>query len=168
MIFFPEKKYPVDASLKVRYTETLKEIGANAIKNENQKGWIENSPNIEFAAWDWKDKNHRTIYLLNIDWWSDTIVHRASLALGNQRFQVDVRRNCLETITVSNGVAIMPASMTTDIFEMEIIGNRCTFTIQTTGKDQLKIFCENQSEIKTFEIKKPGIHTIEMVMPKKN
>ena len=161
VIFFPEKKYPVDASLKDHYTKALKEIGANAIANENQKGWIENSPNIEFAPWDWKDKNHRTIYLLNIDWWSDTIVHRATLALGNQRFQVDVRRNFLETITVSNGVAVMPGSMTTDILGMEIKGNRCTFTIQTTGKDQLKIFCENQSGIKTIEIENPGIHAIE-------
>lgn len=145
-----------------------KEIGANSIVNENQKGWIDNSPNIEFAVWDWKNKNHRTIYLLNIDWWSDTIVHRATLALGNQRFQVDVRRNYLETITVSNGVAVMPGSMATDILGMEIKENRCTFTIQTTGKEQLKIFCENQSEIKTIEIEKPGIHAIEVVLSEKN
>ena len=46
VIFFPEKKYPVDASIKDRYTEALKEIAANAIANENKKGWIENSPDI--------------------------------------------------------------------------------------------------------------------------
>lgn len=167
VIFFPEKKYPVDASIKDRYTESLKELGANAIANELQKGWIENSPNIEFAVWDWNDLNHRTIYLLNIDWWSDTIVHPATLALGNHRFKVDVRRNYLETIIVSNGIAVMPESMTTDILGMEIKGNRCTFTIQTTGKDKLKIFWENQYEIKTIKIEKPGIHAIEVVVSEK-
>ena len=164
VIVFPEKKYPVDASMKGQYVEALKEIGSKAIEDENRNGWIENSPNIEFAPWDWKDKNHRTIYLLNIDWWSDTIVHKATLSLGKQRFQVDVRRNYLETITISNGVAVIPASMTTDIMGIEKKGNKCTFTIQTTGKEQLKIFFENQSGIKTIKIDEPGIHVIEVVI----
>lgn len=164
VIFYPENKYPIDASLKESYTKMLMEIGANAVADETRKGWIENSPNIEFAPWDWKDGNHRTIYLLNIDWWSDSTIHQAALSLGKQRFQIDVRRNYLETITVSKGVAIMPDNMTTDILGMEINGNRCTFTIQTTGKDQLKIFSEFQSGIKTVEIEAPGIHKIDIVL----
>jgi hypothetical protein len=161
VIFFPEKKYPVEA-LKDQYIEALKKIGSDAIADENNKGWIENSPYIEFAPWDWKDKNHRTIYLLNIDWWSDTVAHRANLSLGKQLFQVDVRRNYLETITISNGVAVMPGSMTTDIMGMEIKGNKCILTIQTTGKDRLRVFIENQPGIKTIRIEKPGIHEIEV------
>ncbi len=161
VIFFPEKKYPADVSVKESYKKVLKEIGKMAIADENHKGWIEDSPNIEFAPWDWKDKNHRTIYLLNIDWWSDTIVHKAILALGNRRFHIDVRRNFLETITVSEGVAVMPCSMTTDILGMEIKGKVCMVTFQSTGKDQLKIYNENNAEIKTIEIKKPGIQSIE-------
>jgi len=167
VIFFPEKKYPVDVSIKDRYSEALKEIGTTAIANEYRKGWIENSPDIEFAAWDLKDNNYRTIYLLNIDWWSDTLSHQATLALGNQKFKIDVRRNWLETITISNGVAVMPASMTTDILGMEIKENKCKLTIQTTGKDQLKIFREDQPEINTIEITKPGIQSIEVGLSKK-
>jgi hypothetical protein len=79
-------------------------------------------------------------------------------------FQVDVRRNYLETITISNGVAVMPVSMSTDILEMEIEGNRCIMNIQTTGKDQLKIFSENKSDIQTIDIEKPGIHVVEVVI----
>jgi hypothetical protein len=161
VIFFPEKKYPV-AALKDQYIEALKKIGSDAVADEKKKGWIENSKDIEFASWDWNDKNHRTIYLLNIDWWSDTVVHSATLALGKQQFQIDVRRNYLETITVSDGIAVMPGSMTTDILGMETKGNRCTFTIQTTGKDQLRIFCEKQPAIKVIKIDKPGIHKIEV------
>lgn len=168
VIFFPEKKYPIDSSIKDLYIKALNEIGSNSIANENLKGWIENSPNIEFAAWDWKDKNHRTIYLLNIDWWSDTTTHQGNLLLGNKRFQIDARRNYLETITISDGVGLMPESMTTDILGMEISGNRCILTIQTTGEDHLKIFFENSSEIKTLEITKPGIHTIEVDFSDKN
>jgi hypothetical protein len=164
VIFFPVKKYPVDASIRHQYEDTLREIMTKTIAGENRKGWIENSPNIEFAAWDWNDGNHRTIYLLNIDWWSDTVAHQAALMLGNQRYQVDIRRNFLEMITVCQGVAIMPMSMTTDILDMKIQDGRVTLTVQTTGKDQLTIFSGNQPETKTLEITKPGIHNLEVFL----
>jgi hypothetical protein len=167
VIFFPEKKYPIDPSVKDRYTDALKKIGAEVIKNEDQKGWIENSPDIEFAVWDKDDKDYRTIYLLNIDWWSDMLVHQGTLLLGNQRFQVDVRRNWLETITISNGIAVMPGSMTTDILNIEVKKNRCNLTVQTTGKDQLKVFIKNQSGIKILNIGRPGIHSIEVTLSDK-
>jgi hypothetical protein len=54
--------------------------------------------------------------------------------------------------------------MTTDILEMEIKGKSCILNIQTTGKDQLKIFSENKPGIKTIEIDKPGIHKIEILL----
>ena len=168
VIFYPDRKYPIDASIRDRYTESLRETVVKAVENEKQYGWIENSPYIEFAAWDQEDKRRRTLYLLNIDWWSDTIVHQATLALGGQLFNVDARRNYLETITVSRGVAVMPGSMTTDILELEFKENRCILTIQTTGEDQLEIFSENHPEIKILDIKKPGIHKIEVSLSKKD
>ena len=73
-----------------------------------------------------------------------------------------MRRNFLETVTISDGVALMPGSMTSDILGMEIKGKRCAFTIQTTGKDQVKIISEDKSEIKIINIEKPGIHKIEV------
>jgi len=161
VIFFPEKEYPVKG-FRDQYVQTLRKISIDAVSGESGKGWIENSPCIEFAAWDWKDKIHRTIYLLNIDWWSDTLSHSATLLLGAQRFQIDVRRNWLETITISDGIAIMPASITTEILAMETSGNKCMFTVQSTGKDMLKVFSENNSSIRTILIKKPGIHKIEL------
>jgi hypothetical protein len=168
VIFYPDRKYPIDASIRDKYAESLRETVVKAVEDEKQYGWIENSPYIEFAAWDQEDKSRRTLYLLNIDWWSDTIVHQATLALGGQRFKVDARRNCLETITVSRGVAVMPGSMTTDILEMEFKENQCILTIQTTGEDQLKILFEDHPGIKMLDIKKPGIHKIRVALPGKD
>ena len=40
---------------------------------KTKKGGLRILLTYEFAAWDLKDSNRRTIYLLNIDWWSDTL-----------------------------------------------------------------------------------------------
>ena len=164
VIFFPEKKYPVDASLKEQYTKALREIGAKTVENEKQKGWIEDTPDIEFAVWDQEENSRRTIYLLNIDWWSDTTEHQAILSLGDQKYEVNARRNFLETITVSDAVAAMPGSMTTDILDMHVSGDKCDITIQTTGEDQVKIFLKSRYAVQTIDLGNPGIHKIEVIL----
>jgi hypothetical protein len=160
VVCFPQKLYPIDSFIRDAYSKELSAIGTEAVAGQRQKGWIGSSENIEFAAWDWDDGQHRTIYILNIDWWSGKASSHCTLLLGDQEFKLDVRRRFIEAVTVYKGLAVMPKSMQTDIMKIEKNSDEYTITVQTTGPDELFIFNKDKKSVQTYKIKDAGIHHI--------
>ena len=160
VICFPQKLYPADSSIREEYSKELAALGAAAVDIEHRKGWVADSNNIQFTAWDWDDLEHRTIYLLNIDWWSDSTSAPCTLLLGEQEFKVDVRRRFIEVITIYKGLAVMPKSMQTDIMKIEKKNGRYIITVQTTGSDELSVFNKDKKSITTYRIPDAGLHNI--------
>jgi hypothetical protein len=159
VIFYPQKLYPAESPVRNEYVHDLKKIRENAALNQMHKGWMEGAENIEFAVWDWDDSKHRTIYLLNIDWWSTNTSHPATLAIGDARFPLDVRRDVLETVTVFQDVAVLPQTMTTDVLGISRNDVGYEITIQTTGKERINVFHKPAGK-KVYSIAGAGIHKI--------
>ena len=159
VVFYPQKLYPSEQPIKEAYTKDLKQLLEKSAYDQLQKGWIEGAENIEFAAWDWEDSLTRTIYLLNIDWWSDITAHPATLRIGDDTFSLNVRRNVLETVTISQGLAVMPQSMTTDVLNISKMEKGYQISVQTTDSESITVY-SSKTGPKTYELEKPGIHSI--------
>ncbi len=157
VIFYPQKLYPAEDPIKDAYTKDLVGILDKSIESQPLKGWIESAEHIEFAAWDWDDSEARTIYLLNIDWWSDKTSHSTNLLLGKQKFPIEIRRDVLETVTFHKGIAVMPQSMTTDILNISKTDSGYDITVQTTGRDSINVYHGKSQNIR---IERAGIHSI--------
>ncbi len=159
VIFYPQKLYPSEPLIKEEYQADLKKLLDDSILDQIENGWIEGADNIEFAAWDWDDNKTRTIYLLNIDWWSIDTSHAARLRIGDSSFDIEVRRDVLEAITVSGDVAVKPSTMTTDVLDISKNNSGYQITVQTASMDTLDIYHINKG-VETHKIMGPGIHTI--------
>ncbi|WP_299557348.1 hypothetical protein [Seonamhaeicola sp.] len=162
VIFYPQKLYPAESPIRNQYEQDMKEIGEKVVNNQLEKGWIEAAENIEFAVWHDEATNIRTIYLLNIDWWSAQTSHPASLIIGDTKFPLNsIRRDVLETVTIFQEVAVMPESMTTGILDISKTEQGYEITIQTTEKDVLSVY-HKQKGIQNYELENAGIHKIKI------
>jgi hypothetical protein len=126
---------------------------------------VRGTEHIGFAAWDWEDGGHsyRTIYLLNIDWWSEHPIHQATLLLGEQEFNVDVERGIIGTITLCDGCAIMPKHPLTDVLGVEKRNNGIDITVQSTEACQLILYLEGKDPPVQLKVPGAGIHTVSSV-----
>jgi hypothetical protein len=157
VIFYPQKLYPAESPIKDDYVKDLKKICDNSVLNQLQKGWIEGAENIEFAVWDREDSEIRTIYLLDIDWWSAQTSHPATLMIGDTKFPLNIRRDILETVTIFQNVAVMPQSMTTDVLDISKTEHGYEITVQTTKRETIPVY-HTKNGAKTYEIENAGIH----------
>jgi hypothetical protein len=158
VIYFPQNIYPADPSIRPAYEKELASLGESMISSERKKGWVKGNDLIEFTAYDWN--GHRTIYLLNTDWWSDTIVHQAKLLLDEKEYSVDIRRRFIEVITIKDGYAIMPEDMGTDVMNIEVGKGELIVKVQTIAPDDLLIFDKSKSLPTEYFIKSAGLHDI--------
>ncbi|WP_299557345.1 hypothetical protein [Seonamhaeicola sp.] len=161
VIFYPQKLYPAESPIRNEYVQDLKNIGKAAIANQWQNGWVEAADNIEFAAWDWDDGETRTIYLLNIDWWSEKVSHSANLRIGDTKFPLDVRRDVLETVTVFQDIALRPQNMTTDVLDISNTEGGYEITVQTTKAENLEVY-HKQKGTQNYTLESTGIHKIKI------
>lgn len=160
IIYFPDKAYPAAPSLRSRYETVLREVAEASLADEQQAGWIEESPSVGFTVWDSPDR--RTIYLLNTDWQSDEQQHTAVFACNGKTFPVDVRRYHMETIHCSNGLAIHPGSNTTDVLDICKTGEGWKIVVQNTEKDTIKCFDTLTGETKIYSLDEPAVHIIKV------
>ena len=149
IIYFPQKAYPAETMLKADYVEAMKEIAAKAAGEETCQGWMEAAPSVGFTVWDHSDR--RTIYLLNTDWASDQDQRPATFIYKGKKFPVVVRRYHIETIHCADGLAVMPASNTTDILSVCKRENGWGIKVQTTGNDVVQ--CMNHRKGRTDKIR---------------
>jgi hypothetical protein len=155
VIYFKIDTYPADGRIREIYENELKTLALEAEECERNKGWIRGSDDVNFTVYDWADGKTRTIYLLNIDWWSGKTAAPAKLLLGNREFNISVRAGAIEAITISDGLAVMPLNIDMDIIKL----NRQGISVQSAFGGKIKIFTEINSGIQELEIP-PGLHNI--------
>ena len=158
IVYFPQKNYPVEATLKADYVAAMKEIAAKTVAEEADKGWMEAAPSVGFTVWDSSDR--RTVYLLNADWASDQEQHPATFVYKGQKFPVAVRRYHIETIHCADGLAIMPASNTTDILSVSRKRNGWTVKVQTTGSDVVQCMNAITGKVEPVKFNNPGVYEV--------
>ena len=100
VIYFASKEYPVDSSVYDEYCNELKKIGHMMVNKERTKGWVKGNDEVQFTAYDNAKNNSRTIYLLNTGWWKSEPSAKALLLIGNEEYDISVRRKHIEVITI--------------------------------------------------------------------
>lgn len=158
IIYFPQKAYPAEESLREAYCTEMEKIAQEAINHEPAKGWITPSPEIGFTVWD--DAGRRTLYLLNTDWQSDKELRNASFVYGTKQFTIPVRRYHIETIHCAQGLALRPEANTSDVLTIEKDNEGWKVCVQTTGKDTLHWMNALTGETGSFAITDAGIHEL--------
>ena len=158
IIYFPQKAYPAETTLKADYVAAMKEIAAKTAGEEVCKGWMEAAPSVGFTVWDHSDR--RTIYLLNADWTSDQEQRLATFIYKGKRFPIAVRRYHIETIHCADGLAVMPASNTTDILSVCKKENGWAVKAQTTGNDVVQCMNAVTGKVEPIKFDKPGVHEV--------
>ncbi len=161
VIYFASNVYPVDSTIRKEYEKELVSLGEMMIAKERVKGWIRGTDVVGFTAYQWPDEKHRTLYILNTDWWSNDSIHNATLLLGNKEFEIASRRGKMETITICDNIAIMPLSMQTDVMEIRHQGNVISVKIQTTEPDKLIVYKSDGTK-KEIVVKKAGVQFLEI------
>ena len=163
--FFPEDKYPADSGVRSAYSKELENLGETALRTQSPRGWVRGTPDVEFAAWDWED-GHRTIYLLNIDWWSQTNTHPALLLLGKRQYSLEVRRGTIETVTICNGkCAIQPLHPLTDVRQVKLNTGKVEFEIEATDAGEVAVFHEDHAKPIRVPVPSAGIHRLIGIFP---
>ncbi len=158
VVYFPQNRYPAEPEIREAYERTLRETAEETLSGETERGWIAKMPCIEFAAWD--EADCRTIYLLNIDWWSGASEHGTVLQLNGKEFPVAVRRGRIETVTVRRGVGVMPEANTTSVLDVRPAGRGIRVRVQSTGPDRLRIFDSRTGKTQVCEVAEAGITEI--------
>ena len=136
----------------------MKEIAAKAAGEETCQGWMEAAPSVGFTVWDHSDR--RTIYLLNTDWASDQDQRSATFIYKGKKFPVVVRRYHIETIHCADGLAVMPASNTTDILSVCKRENGWVVKVQTTGNDVVQCMNAVTGKVELIKFDEPGVHEV--------
>jgi len=154
VIYFPQPCYPAEETIREPYTQAIRAAAQAANAAQTGRGWIAPDDRVGFTAWD--DAGRRTLYLLNVDWQSDALFHRAELLLGDARFPIDVRRGVLETIHCAHGFGIMPLEQTTDVLGI----NETAATVQLTAPGRIRLFNAATGAAREVECNRAGTHEI--------
>ena len=154
IIYFPQKTYPV--ALKEDYTAAMRQIATETVEPEDSKGWVKAASSVGFTVWDSPER--RTIYLLNADWKSEQEQQSATFIYQGKSFPVEVRRYHIETIHCTEGLAVMPASNTTDVLSIQKEEAGWKVKIQNTEHDTLRFLNAVTGKVESFSFPEAGIH----------
>ena len=154
IIYFPQKTYPI--ALKEDYTAAMRQIATETVESEDGKGWVKAASSVGFTVWDTPER--RTIYLLNADWKSEQEQQSATFIYQGKSFPVEVRRYHIETIHCAEGLAVMPASNTTDVLSIQKEEAGWKVKIQNTEHDTLRFLNAVTGKVESFSFPEAGIH----------
>ena len=140
VIFFPQDAYPCERVIRRAYEAELAAIGREASEAERDRGWVRGSKDVNFAAWDRPASRLRTIYLLNIDWWTGRKAAPATLLLGQREIPIHARAGMIETVTVCGNHAFMPETDDVDVLDVQDRNGRVTVTVQSDGPSRLRVY----------------------------
>jgi len=158
-VYYPHNCYPADDEIRSGYIESIRTLTAQAISDEQERGWIKQSPYIDFTVWDSGDT--RTLYALNIDWKSDSD-RSAAFVINNKDFSIPVKRYTIGVIHCSKNIAAIPMSNTSDIISIKEESGKWLITCQTTGEDDIWICNGISGEMKVHKVSQAGVHQIEI------
>ncbi len=144
--------------LRDEYERVIKDVASEVTSSENEEGWIDAGEVTDFTVW--QKGKRRTIYLLDTDWKNPSRPAECNLIFGNYRYPVPVPCGMLSTIHCEDGIAIYPASNTTDVLDIRKKDEGWAVTIQTTGADSFRYFEKEDNRSGSMSVPEAGIHTI--------
>jgi hypothetical protein len=112
--------YPGNASLERLYHELLRETGHRILQEERARVWVRGSDDTSFAVYDWDEAAGKpatsTIYLLNVDWWSDPpLSSQADLLWQDVEIPLSITRGKIHIVTVSGDWGLWTQDIDTDV-----------------------------------------------------
>lgn len=111
-------------------------LGELAVAAEAPRGWVRGSADVNFTAYDWVDGRLRTLYLLNIDYWSGAPSAPAHLLFGGDTFPLDVPAGAITPITLASHLAVQPLTPDADVLDI----TDTHLTIQSDAGTTLRLF----------------------------
>jgi hypothetical protein len=160
VVMFDTDKYPGAKDLKEAYAAEMRKAGERAVAAQRDKGWLKGSESVEFAAWDSQvgDAAYRTIYMLNTRGPS-----AATLLLGDAEFPIDVKPGVIDTLFISDGIAVKPSDPLTSvlrIFSGKAGGLR--LAVQAVNPCELTVFDAASKKIRVVKVTKTGLGEVEV------
>jgi hypothetical protein len=142
VIFVNAKAYPAEKSVINLYENLLKQLGEEMLILEKDKGWLKCSNEVEFTAFDHNTaENLRTIYFMNVNWWTDeSVSSEARLLWGERDIRLDVYRENINILNISDNWAIWTFDNETDVMDMQESGNELSIKLQGMGSTDVVIF----------------------------
>jgi hypothetical protein len=145
VIFYPQAAYPGEPAIRAAYERDLAALAGKAARPERARGWIRGSADVNFAAYDWAGGRLRTLYLLNIDWWSGRADRPAALLLKSREYPLRVRAGRIETLTVAGRCAVLPETEDVDVLDIFEGRRGSVARVQADGPSLLSVFSADGS-----------------------
>jgi len=136
--------YPGDAALEGLYRELLREAGERVIVEQRAGVWARGSEDISFAVYDWDPAPGQpptsTVYLLNVNWWSDdTTLPAAHLLWKDADVPLALARGKIHVVTLAGDWGIWTQDNDTDVAGLRPESRGVEVTLQGQGKTKLHV-----------------------------
>jgi hypothetical protein len=150
VVFVNSMLYPSNPNIKEDYETVLKLTAEEISKQEYEKGYIVSEDTVNFTIFEREDKL-RVIYLINTDWWSDNDIAKATLKWKNQSFEIDVVREKINIITLSQNAGVITRDFDTEVLFIEEHEDTIVVKLQGNGQTTVEALSTKKEE-KTFDI----------------
>jgi hypothetical protein len=144
VIFVNIKAYPAEKCVRDLYENLLKQLGEEMLVLEKDKGWLKCSNEVEFTAFNHNAvENLRTIYFMNVNWWTDgSISSEAHLLWGEREIKLDVYRENINILNISDNWAIWTFDNETEIIDIreQSNGKHAEIRLQGLGSVSFILF----------------------------
>ncbi|QHT59798.1 hypothetical protein GXP70_07410 [Paenibacillus lycopersici] len=151
VIFMNSLHYPANPAIRDEYEAVLKQAAEEASKAEYEKGYIVSDDTVNFTVFDRED-GLRVIYLLNIDWWSDKEIAKATLKWNNHSFEINIERDKINMITLSKSIGILTRDMDTEVVSIRESNGDATVRLQGYGTTSIEVITMNDVREETISI----------------
>ena len=140
VIYFPADCYPADPRIRARYQQEMCDSVELVCAHEASRGWIRGNNDVHFAVYEQPNRDLRTIYLLNIDWWSGRPAASATLRFGGGEWPIAARAGVIEVMTISPHLAVMPVEQDMDILDIREDAGIARITVQSDAGGDIHVF----------------------------
>lgn len=159
VIYFADDLYPSQEKIRNAYEHELKLNALEIEYLERPRGWLRGSEDVNFTVYDWDDGITRTIYMLNINWWSGGSSGEATFMLRESEFHLEVKAGVIETITVCGCLGIMPEIPEIDVISITQTPDGFEIKLQTAKPGKIIIMNGSNGNTTARQIK-AGISSI--------
>lgn len=142
VIFVNLFAYPAEKEASKIYRFLLNEIGKEQLMLEKEKGCLFTDQDVSSTIYDTEEM--RRIYFMNINWWSDDEpCDKAQFCWGEQSFDLIVKRDTINILTVANTLAVWTFDNETDVISITESDDEYIIKIQGMGRSKIRIFRKN-------------------------
>lgn len=136
------KAYPSEEYANKLYEEVIRSFGEYSVMKEQNKGWMKCPEEVGFTVF---DREHlRIIYILNINWWDEENTDReATLLWGNGQRQLNIGRDELNIVTLSENWAVWTNDNETDVMDIMEDEEDVNIGLQGIGEITITLLSKN-------------------------